>query len=195
MKEQILKLRDEGKNYNQIVEILGCAKSTVSYHCGKGQKEKAAKRQKSLKSRKRIDLKTPDSIITQMQPLYDSGLSSPQVAKKLGVAKSTVLKYITVREQLTEEEKKKNNIKYVNERRRALKKMSIEYKGGKCKCCGYNKCVSALDFHHLDPFKKDFSIGAKGYTRSWEKVKKELDKCILVCANCHREIHEGLIKI
>jgi predicted HNH restriction endonuclease len=52
-----------------------------------------------------------------------------------------------------------------------------------------------LDFHHVDSTKKEFGIGNSGYTRSWEKVKKELDKCILVCANCHREIHEGLIKI
>lgn len=73
--------------------------------------------------------------------------------------------------------------------------MAIEYKGGKCKCCGYNKCISALEFHHLDPSVKEFNIGQKGYTRSWDKNKKELDKCILVCANCHREIHHGLINL
>lgn len=50
-------------------------------------------------------------------------------------------------------------------------------------------------FHHLDPNQKDFGIGSKGYTRSFDKVKKELDKCICVCANCHREIHAGLIDI
>lgn len=47
----------------------------------------------------------------------------------------------------------------------------------------------------LDPNQKDFGIGSKGYTRSFDKVKKELDKCICVCANCHREIHAGLIDI
>mgnify|MGYP003431129005 FL=1 len=52
-----------------------------------------------------------------------------------------------------------------------------------------------MEFHHLDPEQKDFGIAAKGYTRSWEKVKEELDKCIMVCANCHREIHDGLIKL
>ena len=45
------------------------------------------------------------------------------------------------------------------------------------------------------PNKKDFGIGQKGFTRSWEKVKEELDKCILVCANCHREIHAGIIQL
>ena len=47
----------------------------------------------------------------------------------------------------------------------------------------------------LDPNKKDFGIANKGYTRSWEKVQEELDKCIMVCANCHREIHDGLIQL
>ena len=73
--------------------------------------------------------------------------------------------------------------------------MAIEYKGGKCECCGYDKCVSALEFHHLDSSTKEFGIGQKGYTRSWDKNKEELDKCILVCANCHIEIHCGLVKL
>ena len=67
--------------------------------------------------------------------------------------------------------------------------MAIEYKGGSCKRCGYNRCIEALEFHHNNSFGKDFSISAKGYTRGWAKVKEELDKCILLCANCHREVH------
>ena len=77
----------------------------------------------------------------------------------------------------------------VQRRRDKLKIMSVEYKGGKCSMCGYNKCIEALDFHHLDSSEKDFGISAKGYTRSWEIVKQELDKCVLLCANCHRELH------
>lgn len=77
----------------------------------------------------------------------------------------------------------------VQRRRDKIKLQAVEYKGGKCEKCGYNKCVGALEFHHLDTNEKDFGISARGYTRSWEKVKAELDKCILVCANCHREIH------
>ncbi|MBP9854147.1 MAG: hypothetical protein KBD53_04690 [Candidatus Omnitrophica bacterium] len=46
-----------------------------------------------------------------------------------------------------------------------------------------------MEFHHKDPSQKDFNISCKGYTRSWNKVRQELDKCVLVCANCHREIH------
>jgi hypothetical protein len=67
--------------------------------------------------------------------------------------------------------------------------MAKEYKGGCCSVCGYDRCIEALEFHHLDPEKKDFGISNKGYTRSWEKIKKELDQCEILCANCHREVH------
>lgn len=77
----------------------------------------------------------------------------------------------------------------VQKRRYKVKEMAIAYRGGKCEKCGYNKCNGALEFHHLDPSKKDFAIGNKGYTRSWEKIREELDKCIMLCANCHRELH------
>ncbi len=79
------------------------------------------------------------------------------------------------------------------ERQRKIKTQCVEYKGGKCIICNYNKYIGALDFHHLDPSKKDFSIGKlKNYSFS-DKIKNELNKCILVCANCHREIHAKLI--
>ena len=80
----------------------------------------------------------------------------------------------------------------VTKRRQRLKEMAIEYKGRKCIFCGYSKCVDALDFHHLHESTKSFGIAKDGLTRSWEKIKKELDKCILICSNCHREIHAGL---
>lgn len=87
------------------------------------------------------------------------------------------------------------NVDAVTKRRKVLKIKAIDYKGGKCCHCNYNKCVDALEFHHTDPSKKDFGIGHKGYTRAWEKVKEELDKCVLLCANCHREEHEKLKNI
>lgn len=75
-------------------------------------------------------------------------------------------------------------------RRERIRKLIYDYKGYACEICGYDKTVRALHFHHLDPSKKDFAIGT-AYCRSWVKIKEELDKCILVCANCHAEIHEG----
>lgn len=79
----------------------------------------------------------------------------------------------------------------VSERRRELKRLAVEYKGGKCEDCGYCKSVSALEFHHVDPSQKDFAIGTIG-SRSFEKLKVELDKCKMLCANCHREEHDRL---
>lgn len=80
----------------------------------------------------------------------------------------------------------------VSKRRKKIKEMAIEYKGGKCCICGYDKCNSALDFHHTDETQKEFGLSVRGLTRSWERTRVELDKCILVCANCHREIHEKI---
>jgi hypothetical protein len=77
----------------------------------------------------------------------------------------------------------------VSEFRRRRKAKAVEYKGGSCNICGYNKCLAALEFHHLEPEHKDFGLAQHGVPRSWEKQKVELDKCILVCSNCHREIH------
>ena len=79
-------------------------------------------------------------------------------------------------------------------RQRSLKQKAIDYKGGKCQCCGYDKYQGALEFHHIDPTEKDFSIGNAKLT-SFNKIKTELDKCILVCSNCHREIHGGIIDV
>lgn len=86
-----------------------------------------------------------------------------------------------------------SNYRHVRDQRQKLKEKLVIYKGGKCEICGYNRCISALDFHHLDPSKKDFGI-AKGNVMSFDKAKKEVDKCILVCATCHREIHHNLYK-
>lgn len=76
------------------------------------------------------------------------------------------------------------------ERQKEFKLKCVEYKGGKCQMCGYEKCVAALEFHHTNPSEKDFNIShLKSYTFN-EVVKKELDKCILLCACCHREEHD-----
>jgi 5-methylcytosine-specific restriction endonuclease McrA len=89
----------------------------------------------------------------------------------------------------------KCNVERVQKRREKLKILSLEYKGGKCEFCGYSKCVEALEFHHIDSLDKDFGISESGNTRSFEKLKIELDKCVLLCANCHREEHVRLRKL
>ena len=77
----------------------------------------------------------------------------------------------------------------VTKRRKKVRDMLLDYKGGKCSVCGYAKCNNALELHHRDMTSKDFGLSAHGLTRAWVKVRAEADKCDLVCANCHREIH------
>jgi hypothetical protein len=82
----------------------------------------------------------------------------------------------------------------ISESRRNKKASLIDYKGGKCIVCDYNKCQQVLQFHHKNPNEKEFTLANAG-TLDFEKLKNEADKCILVCANCHGEIHAGLIDI
>jgi len=83
-------------------------------------------------------------------------------------------------------------IRAVHKRRKKIRQMAVEYKGGKCEQCGYDRCIEALEFHHTDSSKKDFNVSQRGYTRSWKRVMEEIGKCIMLCANCHREIHAQL---
>lgn len=129
MKEQILKLRSEGKSYKQIKNIIGCSLSTICYHLRSDQKEKVLKRRNQHRYNKKTKLK--------------------------------------------------NSV------------------GGKCQICGYDKYQGALHFHHIDPAQKKFIISdataRKKYSQ--EDIEAEIKKCVLVCANCHAEIHAGLIKL
>ena len=87
-------------------------------------------------------------------------------------------------------ERKKDISRNVINWRKRKKIELIEYKGGKCEICGYKKSTWSLEFHHKDPNEKDFEISGKSW--SFERLKKEVDKCILVCSNCHHEIHEKI---
>lgn len=120
MKEQILKLRSEGKSYRDIEQLIGCSKGTIAFHCGTGQK-----------------------------------------------------------------------LKYYQNRQRARTTFRTQIKqeaGGKCSICHYDKCLDALEFHHTSDDKEGIVsrlLNLKGF----EAARQEAKKCILVCANCHREIH------
>ena len=187
MKEQILKLRLEGKSYNQIVDILKCAKSTVSYHCSKA----------GLSHLIEIKMLTENEI-REIKKLYEGCVTVKSLSEKYNVSTHEIRKYTKGLDRYSRFgnnlTKKQKQVILVTERRKKLKEMSVEYKGGKCSICGYSKCINALEFHHLDPNEKDFGIGTNGHTRTWERTKKELDKCIIVCANCHREIHDEINK-
>ena len=75
--------------------------------------------------------------------------------------------------------------------KRVIKNILIQEKGGKCEICGYNNCLGALDFHHTDSQEKEFTLSQVNLSESFsmEDLRKEANKCIILCANCHRELH------
>ena len=124
LKDEILKLRAEGKSYRQIEKILSCSRANIHYHC-----------------------------------------SDPT--------------------------EKRRKVTRTNLRRRERKQYFVNLLGGKCCKCQYSKCLSALEFHHVDSLLKERNL-SQIFRMSFELSLQEIKKCILVCANCHREIHEEL---
>lgn len=133
LKEKILKLRNEGKTYDEIKSLLNCSKGTISYHCNDQVKE-----------------------------------------------------YFKIR-------RRKN-------RKSFIIKTKIDA-GGKCSICGYDKCLQALHFHHTNPEnkikyrnKKGMQIGVTMISVHFNQslALEEMKKCILLCANCHTEVENGI---
>jgi transposase len=185
IKEKIINLRKEGKSYNEISKELNCSKATISYHCKREMiNDIGLEQSKKLNS---------DEI--ELLKEYYKTHTIEQTSKKFEVSISTVKKYSNRKFiNRTEDDRKKANYNHVKTFRKRTKEKAVEYKGGKCNICNYDRCISALEFHHLEPSKKDFTL-SQSMNIAWNKIEEELDKCILVCANCHREIHEGIIKI
>lgn len=170
-KLQVIELRKAGETYKSICEKTGIGKGSVSVICkeaGLGQNI--------------IEL-TPEKI-EECQMLYDKIGNIKEVAKQTGVSYSR-LRYFINYKNITP----KSDYEYVKSRRKRIKQELIDYKGGKCEICGYNKNIAALEFHHINPEEKDFSISDSNIYKNLEVLKREVDKCMLVCANCHREIH------
>jgi DNA-binding transcriptional ArsR family regulator len=160
-----------------------------------------------------------------LSQLINEGLSTYKIAAKLNVSQSTIRHWLkkfgltTViikdnkychrcKKDLPKDEfyNRRNGIgnspycksctkQQTTERQQLFKVKCVEYKDGKCIVCNYDKCISALEFHHLNPLFKDFNISNVKLLSFNDKIKLELDKCILVCSNCHREIHSGLIQV
>ena len=79
--------------------------------------------------------------------------------------------------------------KQITALRQAMKKQAVKRKGGKCEICGYSKNISALQFHHKNPKEKQFGLSQSGTNHSWKEYWQEAQKCMLLCANCHMQLH------
>lgn len=93
--------------------------------------------------------------------------------------------------------RKRNKAKYAkwqSKARKERKQKLIELCGGKCIICGYQRCQKALDFHHKEEGEKTykgFGLSANGMLAKWSTLLEEVKKCVLLCSNCHREVHAG----
>lgn len=132
---------------------------------------------------------TPEKII-EYQAYYNIHKQLKATANHFNLCRQTLAPYLKLKSIRTYREISDKSVNRNKNYRRTIKQKAVDYKGGKCELCGYNKTINALEFHHLDPKQKDISIS--GGTKSFEKIEKELDKCVLLCANCHREIHANL---
>lgn len=173
LKDKIIKLRADGYNYEEICFELKCAKSTVSYHC----------KNENVGGKKKIILSNEQ--ILNIRKLFKERISANKISELLDI------KLYQVK---NETKKVKRNLigssGAVISWRKRLKLKLVEYKGGKCENCRYNKCLEALQFHHMDPKEKSFNIS--GTSWSFVRMKEEVDKCKLLCANCHIEYHNTL---
>lgn len=169
-KEKAITLRKQGLSVNKIAKEVGVSKSTVSLwvksvKISDKQKKQLRKRTFLVSSRKKGQFSK----------------------KRLEMGEEKWTEHCTQRKRKNTFNWRKNNPeKYVN-RDVELKIRLLEERGGECLKCNYNKSLGALDFHHRDPNKKEFGIGQ--IHRSYNKMKKEADKCDVLCSNCHRELH------
>lgn len=172
---KIKELRAQGLSYRQIEAQLGCSRALISYHCSGT----------ALPARQ-----TPQIVLSEdqsgwMQLLLGQGVRKADIADALSIP----LKEVYRQAQKTPATyAPQTSYERVKRRRQHLKLLAVAYKGGKCEECSYARCYQALDFHHIDPKTKEFTIAAIT-NRSWSNLKAEVSKCRLLCANCHREHH------
>jgi hypothetical protein len=137
--------------------------------------------------------------------MYNSNINATKIAKELNIGRRTIyrvlekydipLRKTKIKKCLVCSKECQKNLCgtcNTNLRRYRVKKQSVEYLGGECNRCGWVGHLSGYDFHHQDPTEKDFSPSARELAnKSWEIAKKELDKCELLCALCHRKEHSS----
>lgn len=190
-KQNIIKLRKEGKGILEISSILKLGKATVYKWCNLFDPNKNYNLTKKISSEIKKEI---INFYVQNEYNLQKTINCYSKYSKYTIREILIKSgnYITKNKKNKKEQNKTNSLTVINWKKNKRKQL-IEYKGGKCKICGYNKCEQALDFHHINPKDKNFNISSNSY--SFDKMKKEVDKCILLCANCHREIHAGIIKL
>jgi len=183
-KQEIWKLRQQGLSQSNISIKLNISLASVNLWCGRFDPQK----EHNLTYKNILDQKQIDTILS----FYKNNKSLKETHNEFKhLLSSRTIRALLIKNECyikktSHNNKRQKSINVINWKQRKKIEL-VKYKGGKCKICGYDKCIQALEFHHLDPLKKDFNISSNSF--SFEKMKKEVDKCILICSNCHKELH------
>jgi hypothetical protein len=171
-KIEALKLRKIGLSFDNIAKKLEISKSTI------------------YSWTKNIILTSQQIKLLRNRPnlLYDGGKKKGSLSKKRILMGEKLWKEYQKEKtnEINRRWRTKNWKKYKN-RHSEIKKNAVKYKGGKCIQCKYDKDLKKLIFHHKNSLEKEFTISNCNY--KWERIKKELDKCILLCDSCHSKLH------
>lgn len=179
--QQIILMRNNNKTYSEILSKINITEDKLKKICRNAKINQASHNISKIFDK------------SEVLEYYLKVKSLRKTASHFKTTRNTIRKYIDSDKIIVKREKTITKSQSVIDWRKRSKIRLIEYKGGKCEICGYNKSINALHFHHRNSQEKDFQIGSTSY--SFERLKKESDKCIMVCSNCHCEIHEGLISI
>lgn len=207
-KEKIKELIDLKKTNKEIASILEMSLGTLRRRIKDYELNRFSQKERILN----------DVDRGKIIDLYNSGLTCLEISNSLSIYRITISRHLKeagflVKKRPNENQRKEyEKIKkceicekefkkrtkicmtcYTNTRRYKIKSKMIEYKGGKCQKCDEGELdISCYDFHHLDPTKKEFNLSALNSAKiNWGKVKEELDKCLLLCSNCHRSEHSN----
>lgn len=118
--------------------------------------------------------------------LREQGMSYKDIAKSIPCSLGTVSYFLS-------EGQKEKTANRNKKRRRVISAQLKDQYGGACAACGYDRCISALEFDHLDPSQKSYTISSS--RNDMPRALKEAEKCLLLCCRCHRERHAGLLDI
>jgi transposase len=143
------------------------------------------------------------SKVTVRHWLRQYGLRTERAARRNVVREDSHARLVCARHGITEFSERpssgrrclKCRSEAVTQRRRRVKRRLVEEAGGQCVVCGYKRCVAALEFHHVVPSDKRFSLSDRGVARSMARARSEASKCVLLCANCHAEVEAGMMRL
>jgi transposase len=172
---QLAGLVEGGMTIAEIAENIGCSKATVRHWSGKY----------GLSTRGGVGRRPRDGA----REAREAGLAAATLkCPRHGEAEH-------VREPRGYFRCRRCRQEAVVRRRRKVKEIVVAEAGGRCRLCGYARCLAALEFHHVDPAEKQFGVAQYGAARSIERVRAEVRKCVLLCSNCHAEVETGFSSV